>query len=81
MVLGAEVSGGVIREGFIGTAGGLATQNSSSLARPRSFASPRPLARTNETKRFPSWGRKVLTSPSSDLLQNSVPLQSLYPLY
>ena len=24
----------------------------------RSFASPRPLARTNETKRFPGWGHK-----------------------
>ena len=28
----------------------------SPLARLRSFASPHPLARTNETKRFPGWG-------------------------
>ena len=27
----------------------------SPLARPHSFASPRPLAHTNETKRFPDW--------------------------
>ena len=33
----------------------------SPLARPHSFASPRPLARTNETKRFPGWGHSVLT--------------------
>ena len=31
------------------------TRIETALARPRSFASPRPLARTNETKRFPGW--------------------------
>jgi len=44
-----------------GAGGGTLSPNSPStrietpLARPRSFASPRPLARANETKRFPSW--------------------------
>ena len=43
----------------------------SPLARPHSFASPRPLARTNETKRFPGWGHKGLTPqpPISLVLQ------------
>ena len=36
----------------------------SPLARPHSFASPRPLARTNETKRFPGW----LTPPTSNTI-------------
>ena len=40
---------------FTGPAGALATGDSSPLARPRSFASPRPLARMNETKRLPGW--------------------------
>ena len=35
----------------------------SSLARPHSFASPRPLARTNETKRFPGWRFHKRTHP------------------
>ena len=39
----------------------------SPLARPHSFASPRPLARTNETKRFPGWRfHKGLTPPTSN---------------
>ena len=33
------------------------------LARPHSFASPRPLARTNETKRFPGWRFHKRTHP------------------
>ena len=33
---------------------------------PTHAASPRPLARTNETKRFPSWGHSTLTSRTSD---------------
>ena len=35
----------------------------SPLARPHSFASPRPLARTNETKRFPGWRFHKRTHP------------------
>ena len=35
----------------------------SPLARPHSFASPRPLARTNETKRFPGWRFHTRTHP------------------
>ena len=34
-------------------------------------ARARPLARTNETKRFPGWGRCALTPPTSDNIHHT----------
>ena len=42
----------------------LATEGS--FLSPAHAASPRPHARTNETKRFPGWGHSVLTPPTSN---------------
>ena len=44
----------------------------SPLARPHSFASPRPLARTNETKRFPGWRFHKRTHPPNLQLESYV---------
>ena len=54
--LGLEGGGAVV--GVHWSQNGPSFTIETALARPRSFASPRPLARTNETKRFPGWGHK-----------------------
>ena len=49
----------------------------SPLARPHSFASPRPLARTNETKRFSGWRFHKRTHPPNLQHCNSIEVDSL----